>query len=72
MLSRLAMLAEYSFKALICQGCSLEEVDAGAGVVETLLVVGHLTLEGVMLTPAQKSQSVWGPEGQVLTAPALQ
>ena len=35
-------------------GHSLEEVDAGAGMVKTLLVVGQITLKGIVLAPAPK------------------
>ena len=38
-------------------GSLLEEVDAGAGVVQALLVVGQVALICVMLTPAQTAAS---------------
>jgi len=33
---------------------SLEETNAGVGVVKALLVVGQVTLEGIMLIPAER------------------
>ena len=45
---------------------SLEEVDAGAGMVQTLLVVGQVTLKGVVLAPAPK-HPISGVEGSLPT-----